>query len=129
MPLAPKSQVKFRGRSVVRRVESVLAGRLTNVLRELRDDVKERLNVPYPPASRPGQSPHRRTNELRGSVFQQKQTPLSGIVGTDVFYGKILERPLEFSRPDLESTRPFLSDEIQRKRDDIEKGLFTPEIT
>ncbi len=54
---------------------------------------KELITEPYPPASAPGQPPHRRTGRLRASISHSAvdQSTLTVRVGTNVKYGMYLE--------------------------------------
>lgn len=49
-------------------VRSAIADGMERAAIFLRRGMKRRLAIPYPPASRPGQSPHKRTGNLQRSV-------------------------------------------------------------
>lgn len=90
------------------------AGQLLLLARAVANEHKKRLSVPYPPASRPGQYPRRRTGNLRrstvvwpggtGRVAAVRATKQVAVGYLDrAFYGVILESP-KFGRKSLAAT-------------------------
>lgn len=74
------------------------------VAQEMEDDVKRRISEPYPPASDPGEPPHRRSGRLAedaGSVVVVDEGSKTVTVncGTDVFYGEYLEEGTDRMEP------------------------------
>lgn len=55
--------------------------RMGRAMHTLRNILRENLNTPYPPASRPGQFPHRRTGGLRRSVFAKRIRKMEWAIG------------------------------------------------
>jgi hypothetical protein len=58
-------------------------------------EIQDRIDTPYPPASLPGEPPHRRTGNLHGSIRAVSDEGGGGVsvhVGTAVVYGGHLER-------------------------------------
>lgn len=62
-------------------LRKIVDARIGASARELRDVMKARLSFPYPPSSRPGESPHRRTGGLRKAVFASKIAQMDWAVG------------------------------------------------
>ena len=58
---------------------------------ELQNQMKANITLPYPPASKPGESPRRRTGNLRRSVQVALLGDGRARVGTNVKYGRWLE--------------------------------------
>jgi len=58
----------------------------------LKNEVKQDLSIPYPPASSPDDFPHKRTGRLRASIAHEvDRENLEARVGTNLAYGKFLE--------------------------------------
>jgi hypothetical protein len=55
--------------------------RMGRAVHTLRNVLREKLNIPYPPASRPGQPPHKRTGGLRRSVFAKRIRKMEWALG------------------------------------------------
>lgn len=71
---------------------------------------REYLSVDYPPVSRRGESPHRRTGHLQAEVQVVKTAPLVRLVGSNAEYAAALE---------LKYQRPFLLKSLMQSRDQI----------
>lgn len=68
-----KVQFKWNLKEYKQSARSQLMLRATKAGLALRNQHRKNLNVPYPPASKPGEHPRRRTGRLRdGVLFRQK---------------------------------------------------------
>jgi HK97 gp10 family phage protein len=77
----------------------------------LKNRIRRNLSTPYPPASDPGEYPHRRTGELRRSVQLQQGKTGTVRVGANVPHGRFLELGTSIMEP-----RPWLSQTLQEER-------------
>lgn len=77
-------------------------------------EIRKLLSVPYPPASKPGESPHRRTGKLQGSVTVIR-TKRGASVQVYAPYAKFLEpKPYGEGRRNKRNERPFFA-RVMRK--------------
>ena len=60
--------LKWYATDVKRAATDAVHARLRNVAEALRDTIRENVSKPYPPASRPGQYPHRRSGDFMRSI-------------------------------------------------------------
>lgn len=71
-------------------LNAVVASTLEEGLKDAAADWKELVSEPYPPASAPGNAPHRRSGDLQASIHYAVQNILKdvidGYVASDVFY-------------------------------------------
>jgi len=68
--------------------------RMRRASAEVVGDLRQRISTPYPPASRPGSPPHRRTGRLRASIESTLFRDLRAIVArftATVRYAKFLQ--------------------------------------
>ena len=75
---------------------------------------KQLLNTSYPPASAPGEPPHKRTTRLQTSISWRVLADGEGIyadIGSGVFYAKYLELGTERM-----AARPFLRTALESAR-------------
>lgn len=89
----------WHGKQVLRHVNRLTAEYLLDIGLLAQQTLMDRLNTPYPPASRPGEFPHRRTGRLRQSVGVEPNT-VEGIMANryaltlyyepEGYYGDIL---------------------------------------
>jgi hypothetical protein len=95
---------------VLEQLRLLAADRLLLAAKVLRSQLRDRINTPYPPASKPGEYPHRRSGTGYRELFIIPETP-EGIVqnGMDVWIGW----------SNLAWYMPFL--ELKRDR----KGIFS----
>lgn len=100
---------------------------------------RQSLNTPYPPASAPGESPHRRTGDLQASVTSEVDETdgdrVTARVGTPLAYGRYLEfgtgRQSEKSQPNHPlsgmAPRPWLRrsllNNLQPLSETVTKGI------
>ena len=72
----------WRGDEFLARVRARLAANLGEAAGIVADRIVESINGPYPPASSPGDPPHRRTGRLRASVASEVDADtLTAVVG------------------------------------------------
>lgn len=85
--------VRFVDHSAVvkARIEQAIHRRLEAAGIVVANRAKESLSAAFPPASSPGEPPAKRTGRLRASVATER-VGMTERVGTNVFYGKILEQ-------------------------------------
>jgi len=95
-----------------------LAGELAD---ETALEIRRRLNVPYPPASSPGESPHRRTGNLQrsaevGAVRQPGKRTVNVLTpyGKYLEYGTVKMLPRPFVRPATDEVRARLRQILKR---------------
>src|SRR6056300_1570200 len=50
-------------------------------VRELRDEIRTKVSVPWPPASSPGGYPHKRSGGLQKAIFAKKMAQMDWVVG------------------------------------------------
>lgn len=89
-----KLELKIRKTAFTRKVKKRIAFNMMTLARFIISDLERIVSTPYPPASRVGESPHKRTGTLqRGFKFKIK-TGLIGVslrIFTDVPYSRRLE--------------------------------------
>ena len=93
-------------------IENNIRRRADTALRDIADDIvadiKESIDTPYPPASRWGNPPHRRTGDLQRSIsYKQYRDPKGKfgagyIIKAEVPYAEYLESPAVLWRPFFE---------------------------
>lgn len=90
--------------------EALVAGArkgLAMAAAEFQENLKTSISIPYPPASAPGEPPHKRTAQLRDSIATEEDNDGDiQRVGTDVDYGRHLEWGMDPENPGL-APRPF----------------------
>jgi hypothetical protein len=94
--------LRWNGKAAVAKVRRVAAEYVFDAALLAQQELMDALDVPYPPASRPGEFPRRRTGNLRMSVevFPKsvRQVMRTGSVtiryGAKGFYGNILVEKL-----------------------------------
>lgn len=100
------------------RIKSMIRGAkksaMTQLARELQAAIRKTISRPYPPPSRPGRPPKRRTGVLRNSTFVEFRG--SKLVVRVPQYGIFLEGGTSRMRP-----RPFILPELQQKRREWER--------
>lgn len=102
MAISGKIISKFTTKRTFRVSKNAVNKALKVVAKEIERDIKKRLDKPFPPASRPGQSPHKRTGRLQRSVIA---TAGNGTIRVrTVNYGLFLEKPRDISK-----SRPFVA--------------------
>jgi hypothetical protein len=106
----------WRGPQAIALVHGELKKRLYKSVVLVANDAKISLSEAYPPASSPGEPPHRRTGRLRASVAFEVDG-FVGRVGTNVHYGRILE---------LNRGRPWLRPALMRNYPKIQAILGSP---
>lgn len=95
----PETRVRLKlqvRRWRVRRLDPVMEGNMRDAMTYFRDRVKAKVNRPYPPVSRPGEPPRRRTGNYRRSIVavvgkSQTGKSMVGRVGSDSPYARRLE--------------------------------------
>lgn len=60
---------------------SITNDAIKNMARELRDNIRKKISIPFPPASLPGQPPHKRTGGLRRAIFAKKIAQADWAIG------------------------------------------------
>lgn len=99
---------KWRGDEFLDKFEDAFANNMKRATKHLANEVKKELSDPYPPASSPGEPPHRRDGELRRSIADEvDEKKLIGRVGTNKIYGRMLE---------IGQSRPFLRTTLHKVR-------------
>ncbi len=98
---------KWRGKKATTAIRRQVSDGVREITVAVRNQAREIISTPYPPASAPFDPPHRRTGDLLRSIKASFPDDLTGIVsagggGVDYaatleFGGHIIERP--FMRP------------------------------
>jgi len=103
--------VRWHGKAVRKVVASTLNQRLEKTAQMLEDYMKGLLDTPYPPASKAGEPPHRRTGKLKDAITHVVTvrdswgTASIGVMdAADAVYAKFLEVGTVHM-----SARPFLT--------------------
>lgn len=60
--------IKFTTKRQIKRTNKAMAKARRQVAKEMTTALKRSISAPYPPASKPGNSPHLRTGTLRGKT-------------------------------------------------------------
>ena len=95
--MAPKAklELKIRKLAFTKKVKDRIEFNLTTLGKFIVADLESIVSIPYPPASRVGESPHRRSGDLKGSFkWTVKRRLLS--VDLRVFTNIVYSRRLEF---------------------------------
>ena len=83
----------------------------------IQEELRSALDVPYPPASRPGSIPHRRSGRLRAGAYASTMQGAPGhvviVVGDDAPHAEHVEK-----------TRPFIEPTLDRLDPQIQEALF-----
>ncbi|MCA1569751.1 MAG: hypothetical protein LC798_05400 [Chloroflexi bacterium] len=95
--------VEWNGPKILRDVERAARRGMEDAGRQIANDARQKLSKPYPPASRPGQPPHRRTGAL-AAAQEHKVTEEGG----DIVL-KVDTRPGLKYAPIMASRRPWLA--------------------
>lgn len=61
----------------------MIDARVGEIAEELADVCRASLSTPYPPASEPGEPPHRRTGGLQNAVFAERLAPMEWAYGVN----------------------------------------------
>ena len=77
--------MEWRGDQFLAKVRARLATNVGEAAAIVADKMVESINGPYPPASEPGEAPHRRTGDLRASVTSE----VAGLTGRAGAPGKV----------------------------------------
>lgn len=116
--MAKKYTIKFDGvdEAVVKVANAAKEGIARATLSVLRDS-KISVNQSYPPASTPGEPPHKRTGNLLSRIDHEFDNDgLVGRVGSNLDYARFLELGTEKMEP-----RPYLRPAMDRAAGGIEK--------
>lgn len=111
--------VKWYGPKVIDSIKAMAEKRMEAATVVVANRAKQLISTPYPPPSRPGEPPHRRTGRLRASVAREvtwDESTVIGRVGSNVKYAKWLE--LGTSRM---AARPWLRRALIETRNAIAK--------
>lgn len=95
--MAPKAKLEFKIRKMAftKKVKDRIVFNMESLAKFIIKDLENIVDTPYPPASRVGESPHRRTGKLkRGFEFTVKRRLLS--VDLRIFTNVPYSRRLEF---------------------------------
>lgn len=76
------------------------------------------LSTPYPPASTPGESPHRRSGDLKSNVQVVKPGPLVRQIGSNTPYAAFLEVGTSKMAP-----RPWALKSLMESQQDIQMAF------
>lgn len=90
--MADGVSLKWHGAIIAARIEAELNRRLARSAVRVANRAKELVSTPYPPASSPGEPPARRSGHLRRSIATEPGERLTYRIGTNVFYGRLLEQ-------------------------------------
>ena len=102
---------------VINRIRSKLMLAMHEEGYEAKQNIRQAISTPYPPASAAGQPPHLRTGELHGSV--DYYVTANG-VSADLTLRATADHAvyLEFGTQNM-AARPFMRPEIARVRNDL----------
>lgn len=106
------ADLKWYGGQRTWEIRSAIADVMEKAAAHIVRKIKADLNVPYPPASSPGEAPHKRTGNLRASVdywLNRKRLEVEIGVNVDAPYWS----DLEFGTVNMEA-RPFLRTNIMK---------------
>lgn len=90
----------WNGPRVFKFVRNIMAARARRGVNLVVGDTRRRLSTPYPPPSRIGEPPHRRTGQLRSSVSGDVKISRGAVVAT-------IHARAPYARY-LNPTRPFI---------------------
>ncbi len=116
--------MEWRGDEFLARVRARLAANLGEAAGLVADKMVESINGPYPPASEPGESPHRRTGDLRASVTSE----VDGLVARAGAPGKVAYW-LETGTTKMAArpfVRPALAENLDEVRATVTAGIGRP---
>ena len=116
---------KWEGGRAKWAVRSAIADGMEKASLEFVKLVKRKINTPYPPASRPGEPPHRRTGNLRANIdYWINRKELKVMIGPteDAEYGIYLEygapranlEPRPFLKPSMDEMAPRVQSIVGR---------------
>lgn len=94
-------------------VRATAAASFEQTAKECVADLKDNLSTPYPPASQPGEDPHKRTGNLQDGV-QSVTTEDDEAVETQIGSSRAEGNPdvpviLEFGLGNMKGPRPYMS--------------------
>jgi len=90
----PKLELKIRKMAFTRKVKKRIEFNMKTLAQFIIADLQSVLSTPYPPASRVGESPHRRSGTLKGGFQFRVKTGLLSVslrIFTNVPYSRRLE--------------------------------------
>lgn len=108
----PSTTLRWNSDRVISRARSTMLARGNLAAEALERQVKARVGAPYPPASLPGQPPHRRTGALQRGIHVTARLLANRVrvsVTALAFYAKFLQLGTRGSgnRPGM-AARPFV---------------------
>lgn len=115
-------QVTWNGAAVLEAMTRRIDARLDRAAEQIAVRMRGNLETPYPPASSPGESPHRRTGNLQGQVQVVKPAPLVRQVGSNARYAAFLE--LGTSRM---AARPWALKSLMEGSQDLVQAVAGPQ--
>lgn len=98
-------------------IDEIVYAVLHDAAQEIVDDIQSRLSVKWPPSSVPGESPHRRTGNLRGNIdylITKEGSTIVLTLASGAYYSAYLEPTRPFMAPTVEVWTPII---IQRLQD------------
>jgi len=116
--------VNWKGEAFMQRMEAQYDARLGRAAEIVAAKQREFINTPYPPASSPGESPHKRTGNLQAKVAVTKPAPLVRRIGSSAFYALFLELGTRKMAP-----RPFLLKSLMETAQDVKNTVAGVEVT
>lgn len=85
-------KLKWNGDAVKKQIQAEKVKNVERAAITFQNEVKRAISEPSPPASEPGQPPHKDTGRLRASISREvDRAEPSARVGTNLPYGKWLE--------------------------------------
>lgn len=109
--------IKWNGDELKRAVNKATEANLHRAAITLKNEVKKAISEPSPPASAPGEEPHKDTGRLRASIAHEVDGKTAR-VGTNVTYGKFLELGTKKM-----AARPFLRPTYERMKGTLKRIL------
>ena len=113
------NSMSWNGNQFYQHLVEQLDARLGEAAEVLATRMRNNLSEDYPPASMPGQSPHRRTGNLQASVEVKKPQPLKRLVGSSAAYAKFLE----FGTSKM-AARPWALKSLMQAKNDLNQVIL-----
>jgi HK97 gp10 family phage protein len=107
-------QLTWNGDAYLAYVAEVFDDRLGSAAEVIATAMRNNLSTDYPPASSPGESPHRRRGNLQAEVHVEKPGPLVRRIGSSVKYAAFLELGTRKM-----AARPFLLKSLMEQSDQL----------